>query len=96
MTIYKDYRLIIVKREIYSVGKNAEPLTVAWRDWGFRLNLKMVLYLENLCLTEKPHIFNPKPRVAPKRYRAVEPKLRRQIQFENKHLFPPQVSKTEA
>ena len=28
----------------------------------------MVLYLENLCLTEKPRIFNPKPRVAPERY----------------------------
>jgi hypothetical protein len=34
---------------------------------GIRLNLKMVLYLENLCLTEKPRIFNPKPRVAPER-----------------------------
>jgi len=28
----------------------------------------MVLYLGNLCLTEKSRIFNPKPRVAPERY----------------------------
>ena len=34
---------------------------------GFGLNLKMVLYLENLCLTEKPRIFNPQPRQAPER-----------------------------
>ena len=41
--------------------------TAVTRDLGIRLNLKMVLYLENLCLTEKPLIFNPKPRVAPER-----------------------------
>jgi hypothetical protein len=36
-------------------------LTAVWRDWGFRLNGKLVLYLENLCLTEKSRIFNPQP-----------------------------------
>ena len=35
MTTYKDYRFIIVKREIYNVGQNAEPLTAVWQDWGF-------------------------------------------------------------
>ena len=50
------------------IHKKKLVLTAVWRDWGFRLNLKMVLYLENLCLTEKPRIFNPKPRVAPERY----------------------------
>jgi hypothetical protein len=44
------------------------PITAVTRDLGIRLNLKMVLYLENLCLTEKPRIFNPKPRVAPRRW----------------------------
>ncbi|AYN03586.1 hypothetical protein EAG11_04930 [Flavobacterium sp. 140616W15] len=36
-----------------------EPATALWRDWGFRMNLKMVLYLENLCLTEKSRLFIP-------------------------------------
>jgi hypothetical protein len=27
----------------------------------------LVLYLENLCLTEKSRIFNPQPRQAPER-----------------------------
>jgi hypothetical protein len=73
MTIYKDYRLIIVKREIYNVGQNAEPLTAVWRDWGFRLNLKRFLYLENLCLTEKSRIFIPQPRQAPERQAVKKP-----------------------
>jgi len=42
-------------------------LTAVWRDWGFRLNGKLVLYLENLCLTEKSRIFIPQPRQAPER-----------------------------
>lgn len=42
-------------------------LTAVWRDWGYRLNLKMVLYLENLCSTEKSRIFIPQPRQAPER-----------------------------
>ena len=37
------------------------------------MNLKMVLYLENLCLTEKPRIFNPKPRVVPERQAVKKP-----------------------
>ena len=48
--------------------ENSLRITAVWRDWGFRLNLKLVLYLENLCLTEKPRIFNPQPRQAPERY----------------------------
>ena len=46
---------------------SADRTTAVWRDWGFRLNLKMVLYLENLCLTEKSRIFIPQPRQAPER-----------------------------
>ena len=38
----------------------------------------------------------PKPAVVPERWWQVAPKLRRQIQFENKQLFPPQVFKAEA
>ncbi len=52
--------------------------------WQFSDNRKINLNLE------------PKPAVVPERYRAVEPKLRRQIQFENKQLFPPNVFKAEA
>ena len=33
----------------------------------------MVLYLGNLCLTEKTRIFNPKPRVAPERQAVKKP-----------------------
>lgn len=44
-----------------------DRLTAVWQDWGFWLNLKMVLCLENLCLTEKSRIFNPQPRQAPER-----------------------------
>jgi len=51
----------------YSTNK-AEPLTAVWRDWGFRLSGKLVLYWENLCLTEKSRIFIPQPRQAPERY----------------------------
>jgi hypothetical protein len=46
-------------------------LTAVWRDWGFRLNLKMVLYLGNLCLTEKSRLFIPQPRQAPERYAKI-------------------------
>ncbi|CAD0009731.1 hypothetical protein FLAT13_05071 [Flavobacterium salmonis] len=87
-------------RKTYSVinlrVKKKQPLTAVTRDLGISLNLKMVLYLENLCLTDKPRIFNPKPRVAPRRYGAVVPKLRRRKQSENKHLFPQEVYKSEA
>ena len=47
--------------------KKPEHTTAVWQDWGFRLNGKLVLYLENLCLTEKSRIFNPQPRQAAKR-----------------------------
>jgi hypothetical protein len=47
---------------------NSRHITAVLRDWGFRLNLKMVLYLENLCLMEKTRIFIPQPRKAPRRY----------------------------
>ena len=42
--------------------------TAVTRDLGIRLNLKMVLYLENLCIMEKSRLFNPKPRLAPGRF----------------------------
>ena len=38
----------------------------------------------------------PKPAVVPERYRRLVPKLRRQFQFENKHLFPQEIDKAEA
>ena len=55
------------------MNKKTERTTAVTRDLGIRLNLKMVLYLENLCLTEKPRIFNPKPRVAPERQAVKKP-----------------------
>lgn len=33
--------------------QNNPRITAVWLDWGFRLNLKLVLYLEILRLTEK-------------------------------------------
>ncbi|PKB15244.1 hypothetical protein CLU82_0308 [Flavobacterium sp. 5] len=48
--------------------QNKPPVTAVTRDLGIWLNLKMVLYLENLCIMEKSRIFNPKPLVAPGRY----------------------------
>ena len=53
------------------MGLKKLVLTAVWRDWGFRLNGKLVLYLENLCLTEKSRIFNPQPRQAAKRCTSV-------------------------
>jgi len=44
-----------------------KQLITAWRDWGFRLNLKMVLYLGNLCLTEREGFLNPQHRQAANR-----------------------------
>ena len=55
------------------------PLTVT-RDLGIWLNLKMVLYLENLCIMEKIRIFNPKPLVAPGR-QAVKKLTQKEKQF---------------
>ena len=50
----------------------------------------------HLFLTERLRIFNPSLRVARERYRRLVPKLRRQFQFENKHLFPQEIDKAEA
>ena len=46
----------------------------------------MVLYLENLCLTEKPRIFNPKPRVAPRRCAQCSPNRTKTITTKNMEL----------
>ncbi len=54
-----------------TITTNKHRTTGVTRDLGIWLNLKMVLYLGNLCLTEKPRIFNPKPRVAPERWRSA-------------------------
>ena len=65
--------------KINILHRKNERTTAVTRDLGFRLNLKMVLYLENLCLTEKPRIFNPKPRVAPERYARLQTVRRTKI-----------------
>jgi len=49
------------------LNKKKQQVTAVTRDLGIWLNLKDGLHLGNLCLTEKPRIFNPKPRVAPER-----------------------------
>ncbi|WP_281635801.1 hypothetical protein [Flavobacterium marginilacus] len=49
-------------------GNKAEPPTLATRDLGILLNLKMVLYLGSLGKSERLRIFNPKPLVARERY----------------------------
>ena len=69
MSIHSQLGWIIgidYQKSLYCVSLRL--LTAVWRDWGLRLNLKMVLYLENLCLTEKSRIFIPQPRQAPERY----------------------------
>tara|TARA_R110000868_G_scaffold384810_1_gene652443 strand:- start:1900 stop:2094 length:195 start_codon:yes stop_codon:yes gene_type:complete len=48
------------------------PLTAVTRDLGICLNVEMVLFLGNLCLTEKTRIFSPKPRVAATRYQQTK------------------------
>ena len=63
---------------------------------GFGLNLKLVLYLQRLCLIESLGFLNPPHRQAAKRYAGVVPKLRRRNQSEDKHLFPQEVYKAEA
>ena len=45
------------------------PTTAVTRDLGFRLTLKLVLYLKVQSLTEYYGVLSPKPRVAAKRYR---------------------------
>jgi len=71
-------------------------ITAVTRDLGIRLNLKMVLYLENLCIMEKIRIFNPKPLVAPGRYmRAKKSEITQENCSLKKHLFPQKNSKTD-
>jgi hypothetical protein len=59
-----------ISSQIDLKNKKLHPLTAVTIDLGIWLNLKMVLYLENLCIMEKLRVFNPKPLVAPGRYRA--------------------------
>ena len=58
-------------------------VTAVTRDLGIWLNLKMVLYLENLCIMEKTRIFNPKPLVAPRRWATA---TKRKNYAEKQHL----------
>ncbi|PKB15239.1 hypothetical protein CLU82_0303 [Flavobacterium sp. 5] len=55
------------KWKIETLSTTNPPVTAVTRDLGIWLNLKMVLYLRNLCIMEKIRIFNPKPLVAPGR-----------------------------
>jgi hypothetical protein len=41
---------------------------IRYTRFGHLAEYKDGFVLENLCLTEKPRIFNPKPRVAAGRY----------------------------
>ena len=43
-------------------------VTGVWQYGGFRLNLKLVLYLQSQCLTESLGFLNPPHRQAPGRY----------------------------
>ena len=47
------------------------PTTAVTRDLGFRLTLKLVLYLKVQSLTEYYGVLSPKPRVAAKRWASV-------------------------
>ena len=48
--------------------KKGEGITGVWQDWGFGLNLKLVLYFQSQCLTESQGFLNPQPRQAPGRW----------------------------
>ena len=51
----------------YVINKKLLP-TAVWQYGGFRLNLKMVLYLKVQSLTESLGFLNPPHRQAAKRY----------------------------
>jgi hypothetical protein len=48
--------------------KKGEGITGVWQDWGFWLNLKLVLCFQSQCLTESLGFLNPQPRQAPGRW----------------------------
>ncbi|WP_269235684.1 hypothetical protein [Flavobacterium flavigenum] len=48
--------------------KKGQQVTLATRDLGIWLNLKMVLFQGSLGKSERLRIFNPKPLVARERY----------------------------
>ena len=51
--------IIVIDNQRCLTSVSQQSLTHATSKLGNWLNLKMVLYLENLCLTEKIRIFNP-------------------------------------
>ncbi|MBP2284511.1 hypothetical protein H4V97_002829 [Flavobacterium sp. CG_23.5] len=55
--------------------------------FGYLAEFKYGFVLGRFGESERLRIFNPKPRVAPGRYRQVVPKLRRKKSLENTHLF---------
>jgi len=65
-------------------------------QWGLTSLIESLCFYCKFVLADSLVFQNPPLRQAWERYRAVEPKLRRQIQFENKQLFPPNVFKAEA
>ncbi len=60
------------KRGICRSNSNVEKiihrLTAVCKNGGFRLNLKLVLYLQSLCLTESLGFLNPPLLQAAKRW----------------------------
>ena len=52
--------------------KKGRHITAVWQYGGFRLNLKLVLYLQSQCLTESLGFLNPPHRQAAGRYWLVE------------------------
>jgi hypothetical protein len=61
--LIQDLDKLIEKR-----WKEILPPTQVLQDCGFRLNLKLVLYLWVQCLTESFGFFSPQPRKAWERY----------------------------
>ena len=49
--------------------KKGRHITAVWQYGGFRLNLKLVLYLQSQCLTESLGFLNPPHRQAAGRYK---------------------------
>jgi hypothetical protein len=53
--------------------KKGRHITAVWQYGGFRLNLKLVLYLQSQCLTESLGFLNPPHRQAAGRYKQAYP-----------------------
>ena len=70
----EELHLTVLKSQTHLEVYKKRQVTAVTRDLGFRLTPKMVLCLKVQSLTEGLGTFNPKPRVAAKRYQQASEK----------------------